>query len=243
VPAEETGDEAGLERAQETGDESGLERATPRSRRPRWPLVLLGLVGAVVLALGMFALGRASVVGVVPLSSSPDAGFLRDMQTHHSQAVEMALIVRERSDDPEVRAIAYDIAVSQSQQSGVMYGWLQLWGLPQAGEPMAWMAGAEGHSGHGPETGPTPTARGPAVMPGMASREQLDALRAASGAEADALFLRLMIAHHEGGIAMARAAQALAGVPVVRALAGNAVEVQQAEVEAMTALLAARAGA
>ena len=35
-------------------------------------------------------------------------------------------------------------------------------------------------------------------MPGLATPEQLDALRAARGADADALFLDLMAEHHRG---------------------------------------------
>lgn len=72
---------------------------------------------------------------------SAEAGFARDMQEHHNQAVELALIVRDRTDDPDTRLLAYDIATSQSQQSGQMFGWLAEWGLPQApAEPsMTWM--------------------------------------------------------------------------------------------------------
>jgi uncharacterized protein (DUF305 family) len=40
-------------------------------------------------------------------------------------------------------------------------------------------------------------------MPGMATPEQLAALRAASGADFDRLFFQLMTAHHEGALTMA----------------------------------------
>ncbi|MHC5908965.1 DUF305 domain-containing protein, partial [Streptomyces sp. S6] len=36
-----------------------------------------------------------------------DAGFARDMAVHHQQAVEMSYIVRDRTDDEEVRRLAY----------------------------------------------------------------------------------------------------------------------------------------
>ena len=41
-------------------------------------------------------------------------------------------------------------------------------------------------------------------MPGMATEDQLEALASSSGAEADALFVELMSAHHRGGIDMAK---------------------------------------
>ena len=56
-------------------------------------------------------------------------------------------------------------------------------------------------------------------MPGMATAAQLDELRAATGVEAERIFLRLMIAHHEGGVAMANAAVADARTTEVRTLA------------------------
>ncbi|HWL03029.1 MAG TPA: DUF305 domain-containing protein, partial [Microbacteriaceae bacterium] len=177
---------------------------------------------------------RASVVGTVPGATSADAGFLRDMQTHHAQAVEMAMLLRDRTDDPELRAISYDIATAQAQQSGIMYGWLQQWGLDQYGVPMLWMRGSAEHSGHGG----APSVD--ATMPGMATREQLAALEAADGLEAERLFLELMIAHHEGGIDMAEAAVRLAGQPIVRDFAAKMITVQTAEIETMERMLAER---
>ena len=43
-------------------------------------------------------------------------------------------------------------------------------------------------------------------MPGMATEEQLDELADATGADADDLFVELMVAHHQGGIDMAEEA-------------------------------------
>ncbi len=209
----------------------------PASRRSRWPIAILAGLAVVILAVGMFWFGRASVVGTVPDSESADAGFLRDMQTHHAQAVELALLIRDRSDDPEIRIIAADIATAQSQQSGVMYGWLQQWELDQYGTPMAWMRTAVEHAGH------APVETTPASMPGMATPAQIAELTSASGIEAERLFLELMIAHHQGGIEMAEAAERLASQPLVRDLAAQIVEVQTTEIATMQALLAERGGA
>ena len=131
---------------------------------PSW-LPCVGALGAL-----WFAHARSSA----PRTSAPMPGFSRDMQTHHAQAVEMALLVRDRSTDEELRTVAYDILTSQQHQAGQMYGWLVQWGLPQtgSGEPMAWV-GDEHDDAH---------TRPDGSMPGMATREQLDELRAADGA-------------------------------------------------------------
>jgi len=142
--------------------------------------------------------------------------------------------VRERTDDPELRQVALDIELTQQQQQGQMYGWLAVWGLPQAstGPLMAWMG--HGHDGPVDE-----------VMPGMATEEEMAALEAADGPEAERLFLELMIAHHVGGVDMAEAALERAERPEVRRLAQAVVDAQTAEIGVLERLLegvAARAG-
>ncbi len=63
-----------------------------------------------------------------------DAGFAGDMGEHHAQAVDMSLIVLQASDSQDVDVLAYDIAATQSNQSGRMQGWLVEWDLPD-GDP------------------------------------------------------------------------------------------------------------
>ena len=193
-------------------------------------LVIIALVAALVGALGAlwFAHARASA----PSDFGADAGFSRDMQTHHAQAVEMALLVRDRSTDEELRTVAYDILTSQQHQAGQMYGWLVQWGLPQtgSGEPMAWVG--DGHD--------EAHTRPDGSMPGMATREQLDELRAADGVTAERLFLTLMIAHHEGGVAMAEAALSQARTTEVQRLAGAISAAQTSEIALLQRMLADR---
>jgi uncharacterized protein (DUF305 family) len=171
------------------------------------------------------------------------------MQTHHAQAVEMALIVRDKTTDPTIRTIAYDIATTQQQQIGQMYAWLHQWNLPQTSTeaPMSWMTGTTGHSGmtgHSPTptdkaaTGDTATGSMPTgTMPGMATPQDLDRLRNLTGKQAEALFLRLMIAHHQGGVTMAQAALDTATTSTVRTLASSIVTSQMAEIALMKGLL------
>lgn len=199
---------------------------------------------AVVLVAGSLIIGRTSAgADPQPTTRSAEAGFARDMQVHHDQAVEMSMIVRDLTDSPDIRLLAYDIATSQSQQAGQMFGWLATWGLPQASPepPMTWMhrpiPQGDSHAAHN-----LPAAVGevPAVMPGMATRAQLDELRTLSGIAAERMFLELMIAHHEGGVDMADAVLERSDYPVVTDLAGSITKAQQSEIQLMEELLAAR---
>ncbi|WP_411080536.1 DUF305 domain-containing protein [Streptomyces sp. cmx-18-6] len=204
------------------------------------------LAGAVVLlvALGLVVLmvvrpsaaspsGPAAGTGSArsaPAEDSADAGFARDMAIHHQQAVEMSFIVRDRTEDEDVRRLAYDIVNTQANQRGMMLGWLEMWGLPKssAEPPMAWMGHTVEQTGDG------------SLMPGMATDAELDALRAAEGEEAEVLFLRLMTVHHRAGADMARAGAEAAGTDVIRNLAKGMVNGQQSEIGLMADMLQAR---
>lgn len=177
---------------------------------------------------------------VVPADDSVDAGFARDMQVHHSQAVDMAMTVRDNTDDPAVRTIAYDIALTQRQQIGQMYAWLDLWGLSQSSQnpTMSWMS--EHSNGHDMEHMDESEPVSASLMPGMATPEEMNELRAARGEDAEILFLQLMIRHHMGGIEMAQYAADSAEVEQVRQLAETMVTSQTAEIGAMNDMLVER---
>lgn len=205
--------------------------------QPAW--VRLVLVSGVLLA--VLLLGASAGLLVAPTGSddptpSPvDIGFAQDMSVHHRQAALMASLVSARSNDPAIRPMAFDIESTQLEQIGRMQGWLSLWdasAVPQ-GRHMTWMSGSmAGHGGHG--------AAGVATMPGMASQPELDELRRSTGPEFDAMFLQLMLRHHQGGVPMLRQAQQQAEVPQVRNLAKQMLTAQLMESEYMTQLLAER---
>jgi uncharacterized protein (DUF305 family) len=77
-------------------------------------------------------------------------------------------------------------------------------------------------------------------MPGMATRAELSALGDAKGADAERLFLKLMIEHHEAGIEMAAYAANHAGEQAVRRLAHSMATAQEAETRLLRDLLAKR---
>ncbi|MFI5481055.1 DUF305 domain-containing protein [Streptomyces rubiginosohelvolus] len=189
-------------------------------------LVALGLVALMVVRPSAASPSGASSQSA-PAEDSVDAGFARDMAIHHQQAVEMSFIVRDRTDDEDVRRLAYDIINTQANQRGMMLGWLEMWGLPKsaAGPPMKWM----GHTF-------TPTDDG-SLMPGMATDAELAALTAAKDEKAEVLFLRLMTVHHRAGADMAQAAAGAAKTDAIRNLAEGMVRGQQSEIGLMADML------
>ena len=198
-------------------------------RRPRWLLVVLGVVCAVALLGAGAALTVLTGVGTdrSPAVDSVDAGFARDMATHHDQAVQMAQVVRDNSTDPAVRLLAFDIETGQLAQIGQMHGWLDAWGQTAQSEipQMAWM-------GHTIEPGQ--------LMPGMATPAEMAKLRGLRGKTMDIYFLQLMIRHHEGGLPMAQYGAAHATEPYVRTMARAIVTAQQNEVVTMEQMLRER---
>ncbi|MFD2689516.1 DUF305 domain-containing protein [Streptomyces phyllanthi] len=167
----------------------------------------------------------------VPAADSADAGFARDMAVHHQQAVEMSYIVRDRTDDEEVRRLAYDIAQTQANQRGMMIGWLDLWGLPKVSSnaPMTWMGMGDMASG---EDG--------SLMPGMATNAEMEKLGKLSGKQAEVFYLQLMTDHHKGGVHMAEGCVAKCTVGVEKKLAQGMVDAQESEIQLMTGMLKER---
>ncbi|WP_433791963.1 DUF305 domain-containing protein [Actinoplanes sp. CA-252034] len=168
---------------------SADDPAPTPSRFSYWIPVAL-VVGLVLgVAIGLLAPRGDSL----PADDSAEAGFARDMTTHHTQAVEMGLIAYAQASDPEVRTMGVDIALNQQGQIGMMQAWLREWHLQPTGDQpaMAWMPdGAES------------VVNG--LMPGMATPEEMKKLRETTGIEGDRLFLQMMIKHHLGGVHMAQ---------------------------------------
>ena len=184
--------------------------------------LLLGVVGVAVAGALAFSVGARGDSRSLPGDDSVAAGFARDMTAHHAQAVEMAEIIRDRTDDDALRLLAADIALTQQQQIGRMRGWLDVWGLPRTGSsgPMQWM-GMTAHD----------------AMPGMATRAAVDRLRSEPIDEAEKTFLELMIAHHKGGVAMISRVGTREIPDEVRLLADSIITSQRGEIEVMRGLL------
>ena len=118
----------------------------------------------------------------LPKDTPADVAFMQGMIMHHNQAVVMTAMIPSHTDNPDVLAIGKKIHLSQSDEMKFMKRWLtarsQTTMMPMTpGQPMA-------------------------LMPGMLTPEQMDALGKARGKEFDRLFLTGMIQHHGGALIM-----------------------------------------
>ncbi|MEU8814308.1 DUF305 domain-containing protein [Actinoplanes sp. NPDC048796] len=185
------------------------------------------LVATLVLGLALGLGGGVLIPRLThPGDDSVEAGFLRDMSTHHAQAVEMSMIAHADSTNARIVTLSGDIALTQHGQIGYMQAWLRGWGLSptSSAEPMAWMPDAAGSVVNG-------------LMPGMATPEQLAQLREAKGKDLDIQFLTLMRQHHLGGIHMAQEILKLSDNKDVTWLAQTMVTGQQSEINLIDQLL------
>ncbi|MEU1286709.1 DUF305 domain-containing protein [Kitasatospora sp. NPDC005856] len=210
------------------------DTGAPRRRRMWWPAAL---AAAVALALGVPALvasgtsASGSSTLSVPADDSPEAGFARDMATHHQQAVDLSFVVRDRTADGPTRTLAFDIINTQANQRGMMMGWLDQWGLSQhsTATPMAWMKMGHDYQAHDGS-----------LMPGMATNTQIAKLRTLSGRDAEVYYLQLMIEHHKGGVEMAQGYVDKARNEAEERLAQSMVVAQTSELQLMTDMLKER---
>jgi uncharacterized protein (DUF305 family) len=116
-----------------------------------------------------------------PEHTSADTAFMQDMIAHHSQAIEMAALVEDRTPSEDISLLAERITVSQQAEIEQVEQW-----LTDRDEDVPDAASHDEHE----------------LMPGMATPEQLAELESARGAAFDQLFLELMIVHHQGALAM-----------------------------------------
>ena len=168
-------------------------------------------------------LSAEEAIKIADTSYSPaDVQFMHDMIPHHHQALEMAALVGDRTNRPELIDVAGRINVSQGDEIEFMQQWLRVRGqhVPDPTEHQAM------HTDH--------------KMAGMATPEQMAELGRSEGTAFDRLFLTLMITHHEGAVTMVNELLKQPGSaydPVLFEFATNVTNDQTAEIERMNALL------
>jgi uncharacterized protein (DUF305 family) len=124
----------------------------------------------------------------LPPISRADVDFMQGMIMHHSQAVEMTALIQSHTESKNVRAIGAKISSSQADEIRMMQRWLAARGQATS------MANAS----------EMPGAPGMALMPGMLTPAQMEALKKARGTEFDRQFLSGMIQHHGGALVMVK---------------------------------------
>ncbi|MET3982884.1 DUF305 domain-containing protein [Streptomyces sp. PvR034] len=159
--------------------------------------------------------------------NAADLSYVRRMTEHHRQALTMSALAPRRASAEPVKRLAERIAAAQRPEIAVMESW-----LANHPDPGTAPTGASGRA----TDGPAAHDHGGAAMPGMATAQQLAELTAATGPDFDRLFLRLMIAHHEGAVTMAGEALAGGNNGAVEEMANEVVAQQSAEVRRMRAM-------
>lgn len=135
----------------------------------------------------------------LPPASDADVSFMQGMVMHHGQAVEMTSLIDARTKNPEVKAIGRKISLSQTDEMKFMKTWLRARGKSEQMPMDMDMGGIDMSKMSAKDM----DAMMP-LMPGMLSPQQMNALRKASGAQFDHLFLTGMIQHHTGALTMVK---------------------------------------
>ena len=151
--------------------------------------------------------------------NSDDVMFARMMIPHHEQAVELAAMVPQHTNNADVINLAAEILKAQQPEINVMKTQLVQWGVngDESNE----------HDAH---------------MSRMVDEATMAKLKTLQGAPFDKLWLETMIRHHKGAIEMAQNEIANGENADMIALAGDIVAGQQAEIDKMKAMLAAAGG-
>ncbi|WP_104170962.1 MULTISPECIES: DUF305 domain-containing protein [unclassified Cryobacterium] len=183
---------------------------------------------ALTTALTLTACGDTTPAADAPAADGPtatasananaaDVDFAQMMIPHHEQAVAMSDdFLAKHGTDPRVVALATKIKAAQEPEITQLTDWLGEWGAE---------TGGMSDMNHGTD--------------GMMSEADMMTLGNASGADADQVFLELMIAHHEGAIAMAQTHIDEGSNADAQTLSATIVASQSAEIAVMTDLLAA----
>jgi uncharacterized protein (DUF305 family) len=156
---------------------------------------------------------------------------MQGMIMHHAQAVEMTALIASHTENKDLRSLGARISSSQSDEIKFMKRW-----LAARGEPVSMAM---------PGMKDMDMSRHPmALMPGMLTPEQMEALRKANGAEFDNLFLTGMIQHHNGALTMVKDLFDTAGAGQDAELFDFATDVdsgQRAEIRIMQGMLEKKA--
>jgi len=222
-----------------------------RSRMAVAGVTVASLTAAAIVAVSVLGMApplegatvAAARAAVVEFPTEVDYCYVEGMRPHHEQALEMSeLVLAADGVSDRVRALAEFIVVDQTREIEQMSAWRQAWDDAVA-ESSGDSPAAHAHEAPA-ESPPDDVATGcghsaHTEMAGMATPDQLAALGAASGSDAERLFLQLMIVHHEGALVMAEKAVREGRNAFIRSSGKHVIVEQKREIDAMTALLAA----
>ncbi|MBM3907658.1 MAG: DUF305 domain-containing protein [Gemmatimonadetes bacterium] len=187
-------------------------------RGPAASRVLRAMVGTALVALSASA-----------QSASPaDVAFMKGMIHHHAQAIEMVVLIADRTTSASLRTLGERIDISQRDEIEMMQQWLRA-RREEAPDPL-------------PHLGMDMGDHDMPMMAGMLTKAQMAALKDARGPAFDRLFLSGMIQHHEGALTMVRELFATTGGGQETAIFRFASDIdadQRAEIARMRTMLRA----
>ncbi|GAB7032445.1 DUF305 domain-containing protein [Streptomyces sp. NPDC021749] len=169
-----------------------------------------------------------------------DVTFAKGMIPHHRQAVAMADLAATRAGSADVKALAAAVKKAQGPEITKMSGWLKSWGekVPQDHDMAGMHGGTHGMDGmDGMDGMPGMGHGGGRPMPGMMSAEEMATMKNATGKAFDTLFLKLMVKHHQGAVAMAGTERKQGAYGPAKKLAADIITAQNAEIATMRKLL------
>jgi uncharacterized protein (DUF305 family) len=181
-------------------------------------IVVVALLGGLAIGYGIRTderesrqnTGRNAGMGGMMMGDNIDQGFIEQMIPHHEGAIAMATIALERSERPEMLALARAIIEAQQKEITDMRAWHKAWfgaAVPSSsGSMMMHMGGMTGD---------------PA------------ALRTVPAAEFDREFIVQMIPHHEMAVMMASMLARGTARPEMKQLAANIIASQSKEITMM----------
>lgn len=166
-----------------------------------------------------------------PHYTAADVRFMQGMIGHHAQALVMVALIPDRTTRADIRALGERIRVSQTDEIKLMQQWLR-----ERNQSVPDPAAQHQHQ----MMNMPGMAMSDTLMPGMLTTQQLADLGKAQGADFDKLFLKDMIQHHEGALAMVATLLGTTGSgqePEVFRFAAEVDADQRAEIARMSALL------
>lgn len=175
------------------------------------------------------------------LNRSIDIGYVQSMLQHHNQALVMSSLIEKDASVP-VAELARRIQLAQKSEIEQMTGWLialEAPALPASGDWMLWMRQSDRLLNINEHLYLERCASTPSGMEGLATQAQLSRLsdKTLPARDREALYLQLMIKHHQGAVAMSTLPARHAATRFVRHLSAHVIQSQSNETGVMNRLL------
>ena len=159
---------------------------------------------------GQPAAARSGTMPTLPKDAPYDLKFIDAMSKHHRSAIEMATMAHSTLQHTGLKKLAGQIPVDQQREIARMKLWRDRWykGLPVIG--------------------------GDPTLSGMGADMDMSQMKMMKpGRDYDAMFIDMMVTHHERAVAMSRAALASAEHQEIKTLAQQIIDAQSKEIEEM----------